>query len=116
MSRLNCVCRCAKGLFSVRRPAIHILAGENVCIHAISPMQFFARLASRQMSVIACGVVSTGLKITLTGISAESESDLAMICECSATFFKVSSPYKCWLPVKNQISSGCRSIMFRDSS
>ena len=30
-------------------PAIHILAGENVCIHVTSPMQFFALFASRQI-------------------------------------------------------------------
>jgi len=113
MSRLNCVCRCANGLFSVRNPAIHILAGENVCIQAISPMQFGARFASRQTSLIACGVVRTGLKTTLTGISAESASDLAMIWECSATLFNVSSPYKCWLPVTNQTSNGCKSIILR---
>ncbi len=46
-SLLNCVWRCRNGLFSIRRSAIHIRAGENVCIHVISPTQFFAPFASR---------------------------------------------------------------------
>jgi alpha-N-arabinofuranosidase len=46
MSRLNWVCRCTKGFCSTFRPAIHILAGENVCIQVISPTQFSALLAS----------------------------------------------------------------------
>jgi hypothetical protein len=45
-SRLNCVCRWSKGLFSLRNPPIHIFAGEKVCIQAISPTQLFAWLAS----------------------------------------------------------------------
>ena len=33
------VCRCRKGVFRASSPVIHIFAGENVCIQAISPMQ-----------------------------------------------------------------------------
>ena len=33
------VCRCSSGLRSASRPVIHILAGENVCIQAITPTQ-----------------------------------------------------------------------------
>ncbi len=36
---------------------------------------------------------------------------VAIVCECSATCLKVSSPYKCWLPVTNQTSSFLRSII-----
>ena len=38
-SRLNCVCRCSSGFCSAPRPPIHIFAGENVCIQAITPTQ-----------------------------------------------------------------------------
>ena len=41
------VCRWSNGLRSSSRPWIHIFAGENVCIHAITPMQRSSRLASR---------------------------------------------------------------------
>ena len=40
------VCRCSSGLRSASSPAIHILAGENVCIHAITPTQRGVALAS----------------------------------------------------------------------
>jgi hypothetical protein len=46
------------------KPLIHILAGENVCIQVIRPMQFFEVFASVHNSVIESGVVSTGLKTT----------------------------------------------------
>ena len=38
-STLACVCRCNIGFCSAWRPLIHIFAGENVCIHVITPMQ-----------------------------------------------------------------------------
>ena len=40
----------------------------------------------------ASGVTSTGLKTTFTGIAGARLSALAISCECSATFFKVSGP------------------------
>ena len=40
------VCRCSSGLRSASSPAIHILAGEKVCIQAITPMQSSSALAS----------------------------------------------------------------------
>ena len=67
MSRLNWVCRWQSGLLSRVRPPIHILDGLNVCIHATIPMQFGAASASRSMAVISSGVVTTGLKTSLTG-------------------------------------------------
>ena len=74
ISRLNCVCRCASGFWSVFNPAIHILAGENVCIQAISPTQASLALASRHRARICSAVVTTGLKTTRTGMLGESFS------------------------------------------
>ncbi len=45
-STFACVCRCASGFCSASRPAIHILAGLKVCIHATRPMTFSAAFAS----------------------------------------------------------------------
>ena len=41
------VCRWSSGFCSASRPAIHILAGEKVCIHAITPTHSGALLTSR---------------------------------------------------------------------
>ncbi len=104
MSRLYWVCRWAKGFVSAESPAIHILAGEKVCIQATRPMQFFAEFASRQTSRIASGVVTTGLNTSVTGIAADAERPRAISRACSATLSRVSFPYRCWLPVTNQAS------------
>ena len=66
-SRLNCVCRWTNGFCRAVSPAIHILAGEKVCIQSTRPAQLAAELASRQTSRIDCGVVTSGLKTTRTG-------------------------------------------------
>ena len=50
MSRLNCVCRWANGFCSVFSPAIHIFAGENVCIHVTMPTQFLSAFAAAHNS------------------------------------------------------------------
>src|SRR5205085_7452563 len=50
-------------------------------------------------------VLTVGLKTILTGIWGEASSALAIVWECVATCFNVSSPYKCWLPVTNQTSN-----------
>ena len=55
-STLACVCRCSSGVRSASSPAIHIFAGENVCIHAITPTHASEVLASRQTRRIALGV------------------------------------------------------------
>ena len=60
------MCRWTNGFCKAVSPAIHILAGEKVCIHRIKPAQWAAALASRQTSRIDCGVVTIGLKITRT--------------------------------------------------
>ena len=62
------VCRCSSGLRSASSPAIHILAGEKVCIQAITPTH----------AVVGVGLearrggwrpasVSTGFQTTATG-------------------------------------------------
>ena len=58
-SRLNCVCRCRSGLRSAVKPAIHIFAGENVCIHATTPTHVVVAFASRMIARIASGLVAT---------------------------------------------------------
>ncbi len=111
ISRLYCVCKCSSGLVSAVNPPIHILAGENVCIHAISPTQFAAALASRHSVRMASGVVSSGLNTTFTGIADAAESVAAISCECAATSSSVFGPYRCWLPVTNQTSYCFRLII-----
>ncbi len=92
MSRLYCVCRCATGLRSCLRPLIHIFDGENVWHQVMRPMHLAALFAAWHSSVTASGVTSTGLNTTFTGIAGATLSALAISCECSATFFKVSGP------------------------
>ena len=50
------VCRCRNGVRSASRPVIHILAGENVCIQAIRPMQSGSALAAMMIWWIALGL------------------------------------------------------------
>src|ERR1051326_8570595 len=110
-SRLYCVWRCATGFVKVRNPPIHILEGENVCIHAITPAQVRDAFASPHNSEIASGLVNTGLRTTFSGIALVAFRPSTMFRECSATVWRVSSPYKCWLPVTNQTSLFRRVIM-----
>ena len=63
-SRLNCVCRWASGFSSAFSPAIHIFAGENVCIQQITPMQRSAAFASRHAWRMDSAVVTTLSKTT----------------------------------------------------
>ena len=110
-ARLNCVCKCRNGFRSDVSPAIHILAGENVCIHRINPTHISVALASRHSPRISSGVVSTGWNTTVTGIPFSFANEAAIACECCATCCNVSGPYRCWLPVQNQISSVFKSVM-----
>src|SRR5262249_27740652 len=66
-------------------------------------------LASVQSFEIASGVVSTGLATTGTGKARP--KPVAISFACSATVLRVSSPYKCWLPVANQSSNFAKSII-----
>src|SRR5690606_12793607 len=88
-----------------------IFAGEKVCIQATSPTQLSVLFASRHSDVISSGVFSTGLKTIRTGKLLTSLSDEAICRACSATCFKVSSPYRNWLPVINQASGFLRSVI-----
>src|SRR5690606_33303626 len=46
----------------------------------------------------------TGFHTILAGTSADASSACATSVDCCATWRSVSSPYRSWLPVKNQIS------------
>src|SRR5208282_6449443 len=109
ISLLYCVCRWAKGFVSAESPAIHIFAGEKVCIQVIRPMQFFAELASRHTSRMPSGLVTIGLNTTVTGIAEEADSSRAISRACSVTLSRVSLPYSPWLPVMNHASRCFRS-------
>src|SRR6185503_21362088 len=95
ISRLYCVCKCRNGFLSRLNPAIHILAGEKVCIQVIRPIQYFVEFASKHNSRIASGVVKTGLNTTCTGTDADAPNAAAISRECSATVSNVLGPYKC---------------------
>src|SRR3970040_3014997 len=92
-------------------PPIHILAGEKVCIQATIPIQFLLELASKHTFKICEGDFTTSLYTNFTGIIGEASNPFAIICECSATFLSVSSPYNSWLPTTNQISFWAISII-----
>ena len=92
MSRLYCVCRCSSGRCNARSPAIHIFAGEKVCIHATIPTHRAAAFASSASRWISSGVVSTGLNTTRTGTAAAPSKARAIVRECSATCSSVSGP------------------------
>src|SRR3954451_2479327 len=101
---LACVCRCSSGLSRTSSPPIHILAGEKVCIHAMTPRHASEALASRQTRRMASASVSTGFQTTRTG-SAPCPSSRSAICrDWVATCCSASSPYSPWLPVRNQTS------------
>src|SRR3954447_17738278 len=102
------VCRCSSGLRSASIPAIHIFAGEKVCIQVITPRQSGSSLASPIARRIAAASVSTGFQTTRAGTSAASSSAAATRWDCSATCWRVSSPYSPWLPVRNQTSAAAK--------
>ena len=92
ISSLNCVWKCNKGFLYSCSPKIQDFAGENVCIHVITPAQSSASFASwnnRRMEPLSSKVgfqtISNGKLFELFKLS-------TMILECSATFFKHSSP------------------------
>ena len=64
------VCRCSSGLRSASRPAIHIFAGEKVCIHATTPTHAGSELASSIWRWIDAASSSTGFHTTLTAARA----------------------------------------------
>jgi hypothetical protein len=80
------------------------LAGEKVCIHAVTPMTESSELASRAVRRMASESVRTGFHTIRTGTEDEALSWLAISWDWAATCFRTSSPYRCWLPVRNQTS------------
>ena len=74
------------------RPWIHILAGENVCIQAVTPITASSELASSAVRRMASESVRTGFQTILTGTSEESLSWLAISWDCAATCLRTSSP------------------------
>ncbi len=112
-SRLYCVCRCSRGFRSAASPAIHIFAGENVCIHATTPTQVVAAFASRIEARIASGLVATPFSSTRTGIVSSASSEAAISRACSSTCRRASAPYISWLPATSQTSS-CSSAFIAE--
>ena len=108
ISRLYWVWRWRNGFASSCRPAIHIFAGLNVCIHVIRPTHAGSAFASAASCRIPSEPVSTGLATMRTGIDADSSSAAAICRAWSATWSSVSGPYRCWLPVTNQTSDAAR--------
>ena len=68
-SRFDCVCRCNIGFCSACRPLIHIFAGENVCIHVMTPTHAGSALTSSIWRWIASCSLSTGWRTTVSGIA-----------------------------------------------
>ena len=110
-SRLNWVWRWSRGLRRACRPAIHMRAGENVCIQRMTPTQASAALASRRVAAMLSDDVTTGRWTTRTGIASWPSSEVATRREFSATCRSVSSPYISWLPVTNQTSSSASGFI-----
>ena len=67
--RFTWVCRCSNGFRRTSSPAIHAFAGENVCIHAMTPMQWSCALASMQARRISAAPMRTGFQTRRTPIS-----------------------------------------------
>jgi hypothetical protein len=89
---LSWVCRCSSGLRSASSPVIHILAGENVCIQAITPRQAGSALASSITVRIAALSVSTGLLTISAEIPPDEVRSCWICCDCAATWSRVSGP------------------------
>ncbi len=86
------VCRCSNGLRSTSRPVIHILAGEKVCIQAITPRQSGSTLASCMTRRIAAASVSTGLPTSSADSPPAAVSMRWIAAVWSATWASVRGP------------------------
>ena len=80
--RFTWVCRCSKGLRRASSPAIHAFAGENVCIHAMTPMHWSLELASMHARRISAAPVSTGFQTKRTPISGPALSRSTISADC----------------------------------
>jgi len=72
-----CVCRCSSGTSNASSPAIHILAGEKVCIQVTTPTHSSAAFASRMQRRMDDASSSTGFQTTETGSAASSLSAIS---------------------------------------
>ena len=61
-------------------------------------------LPQSRVQYIESGVVRTGLKTIFCEIFGDLSRAAAILAESAATCLSVSGPYRCWLPVTNQIS------------
>ena len=67
------------GFMSACRPRIHIFAGENVCIHTITPTQSGSADAFMQTENISSAFLTTGCHSTDTlVIAAESSAAISL--------------------------------------
>jgi len=89
-SRLNWVWRWANGFLRSERPPIHILEGENVCIHRTNPAHSGLWFASMQSALTSSEVVRSALNTTGRGSPRLELRDLAIVLEFSAT--RLSGP------------------------
>ena len=92
ISRLNCVCKWSNGFLYSCNPKIHDFAGENVCIHVITPAQFSSVLASLNVFLITSFVIMVGFHTTSYGRFPDLFNASTIIFECSATCARHSSP------------------------
>ena len=76
------VCRCSSGLRSASSPAIHIFAGEKVCIQAITPTHCGALLASSICRWIEAASSSTGFQTTRDREAGDAPSRATISCDC----------------------------------
>jgi hypothetical protein len=94
-----------KGFCSAISPAIHMRAGEKVCIQVTRPAQRGSLLACRHSARMPSLSVTVGL-ITSRAGSVPAALRPATICSAlAATCCSVLGPYRCWLPTTNQVSS-----------
>ncbi len=92
IARWYWVWRCRSGRWRTSSPAIHIFAGENVCIQTISPTQVGDALASWHRARMLAESVTTGFATTRTGTEADASSAAATTSACSATASMASGP------------------------
>ena len=89
---MNCVCRWSIGFFRAFSALIHILAGENVCIHMITPMHSLSEEARTQMSSASSAVFTTGWNTTSAMSESFSFRKSAILALSLAACARVSSP------------------------
>ncbi len=92
ISLLYCVCKCNSGSRRAFNPAIHILAGENVCIQTITPAQFLSEFAFSIASRIAFESITTDEKRISQGSDPELFIESTISLEFFSTKRRVSGP------------------------